>query len=108
MEHGLKLLPSRKQKLREPQESAPQSRGPDSHCNAVPEETRKMSETTAHDAIAQALETLEEAKSEPTGEVLERLTAQIAPSSKNGTFPTAGHGQNGLTVKGSSRTPKPG
>ncbi len=39
-----------------------------------------MSETTAHDAIAQALETLEEAKSEPTGgKWLERLTAQIAP-----------------------------
>ena len=39
-----------------------------------------MSETTSHDAIAQALETLEEAKSEPTGgKWLERLTAQIAP-----------------------------
>ena len=39
-----------------------------------------MSETTAHDVIAQALETLEEAKSEPTGgNWLERLTAQIAP-----------------------------
>ena len=39
-----------------------------------------MSETTAHDAIAQALETLEEAKPEPTGgKWLERLTAQIAP-----------------------------
>ena len=39
-----------------------------------------MSETTAHDPIAQALETLEEAKSEPTGgKWLERLTAQIAP-----------------------------
>ena len=39
-----------------------------------------MSETTAHDAIAQALETLEEAKSEPTGgKWLERLTAQMAP-----------------------------
>ena len=39
-----------------------------------------MSETTAHDAIAQALETLEEAKSEPTGgKWLERLTAQITP-----------------------------
>ncbi len=39
-----------------------------------------MSETTANDAIAQALETLEEAKSEPTGgKWLERLTAQIAP-----------------------------
>ena len=39
-----------------------------------------MSETTTHDAIAQALETLEEAKSEPTGgKWLERLTAQIAP-----------------------------
>ena len=38
-----------------------------------------MSETTSHDAIAQALETLEEAKSEPTGgKWLERLTAQIA------------------------------
>ena len=39
-----------------------------------------MSETTAHDEIAQALETLEEAKSEPTGgKWLERLTAQMAP-----------------------------
>ena len=39
-----------------------------------------MSETTPHDAIAQALETLEEAKSEPTGgKWLERLTAQMAP-----------------------------
>ncbi len=39
-----------------------------------------MSETNAHDVIAQALETLEEAKSEPTGgKWLERLTAQIAP-----------------------------
>ena len=39
-----------------------------------------MSVTTAHDVIAQALETLEEAKSEPTGgKWLERLTAQIAP-----------------------------
>ena len=39
-----------------------------------------MSETTAHDVIAQALETLEEAKSQPTGgKWLERLTAQIAP-----------------------------
>ena len=39
-----------------------------------------MSETTSHDAIVQALETLEEAKSEPTGgKWLERLTAQIAP-----------------------------
>ena len=39
-----------------------------------------MSETTAHDPIAQALETLEEAKSEPTGgKWLERLTADIAP-----------------------------
>ena len=43
-----------------------------------------MSETTAHDAIAQALETLEEAKSEPTrGKWLERLTAQIAPYIKD-------------------------
>ncbi len=39
-----------------------------------------MSETTAHDVIDQALETLEEAKSELTGgKWLERLTAQIAP-----------------------------
>ena len=39
-----------------------------------------MSEATEHDAIVQALETLEEAKSEPTGgKWLERLTAQIAP-----------------------------
>ena len=39
-----------------------------------------MSETTAHDVIAQALETLENAKSEPTGgKWLERLTAQMAP-----------------------------
>ena len=39
-----------------------------------------MSETTADDVIAQALETLDEAKSEPTGgKWLERLTAQIAP-----------------------------
>ena len=39
-----------------------------------------MTETTAHDAIAQALETLENAKSEPTGgKWLERLTAQMAP-----------------------------
>ena len=39
-----------------------------------------MSEKTAHDVIVQALETLEEAKSEPTGgKWLERLTAQIAP-----------------------------
>ncbi|MDE2842099.1 MAG: DEAD/DEAH box helicase family protein, partial [Chloroflexota bacterium] len=39
-----------------------------------------MSETTAHEAIAQALETLEEAKSVPTGgKWLERLTAQMAP-----------------------------
>ena len=39
-----------------------------------------MSETTSHDVIAQALETLEEAKSEPTGgKWLERLAAQIAP-----------------------------
>ena len=39
-----------------------------------------MSETTAHDVIDQALETLEEAKSERTGgKWLERLTAQIAP-----------------------------
>ena len=39
-----------------------------------------MTVTTAHDAIAQALETLEEAKSEPTrGKWLERLTAQMAP-----------------------------
>ena len=38
-----------------------------------------MSVTTAHDVIAQALETLEEAKSEPTGgKWLEQLTAQIA------------------------------
>ena len=51
-----------------------------SHCCAVREEAGNMSETTAHDAIAQALETLEEAKSEPTGgKWLERLTAQIAP-----------------------------
>ena len=39
-----------------------------------------MTVTTADDVIAQALETLEEAKSEPTGgKWLERLTAQIAP-----------------------------
>ena len=39
-----------------------------------------MTETTAQDVIAQALETLEGAKSEPTGgKWLERLTAQIAP-----------------------------
>ena len=39
-----------------------------------------MSETTAHHAIAQALETLENAKSEPTGgKWLECLTAQMAP-----------------------------
>ena len=39
-----------------------------------------MSETTAHNVIAQALKTLEEAKSQPTGgKWLERLTAQIAP-----------------------------
>ena len=39
-----------------------------------------MSEANEHDAIVQALETLEEAKSEPTGgKWLERLTAQIAP-----------------------------
>ena len=39
-----------------------------------------MSETTAHDDIAQALETLENAKLEPTrGKWLERLTAQMAP-----------------------------
>ena len=39
-----------------------------------------MSETPAHDVINQALETLEEAKSETTGgKWLERLTAQIAP-----------------------------
>ena len=39
-----------------------------------------MTVTTAHDVIAQALETLEEAKSEPTGgKWLERLTAQISP-----------------------------
>ena len=39
-----------------------------------------MTVTTTHDVIAQALETLEEAKSEPTGgKWLERLTAQIAP-----------------------------
>ena len=38
-----------------------------------------MTVTTAHDVIAQALETLEEAKSQPTGgKWLERLTAQIA------------------------------
>ena len=42
-----------------------------------------MSETTTHDVIAQALETLEEAKSEPTsGKWLERLTAQIGPYMK--------------------------
>ena len=47
-----------------------------------------MSETTAHDAIAQALETLEEAKSEPTGgKWLERLTAQIAPLIKEWDIP---------------------
>ena len=39
-----------------------------------------MDDTTTHDAIAQALETLEEANPEPTGgKWLERLTAQIAP-----------------------------
>ena len=39
-----------------------------------------MTVTTADDVIAQALETLEEAKLEPTGgKWLERLTAQIAP-----------------------------
>ena len=39
-----------------------------------------MSVTTVHDEIAQALETLENAKSEPTGgKWLERLTAQMAP-----------------------------
>ena len=80
MEHGLKMLPSRKQKLREPQESAPEGRGFGSHCNPAPEKAGKMSETTSHDVIAQALETLEEAKSQPTGgKWLERLTAQIAP-----------------------------
>ena len=42
-----------------------------------------MSETTAYDVIAQALETLDEAKSESTGgKWLERLTAQIAPCIK--------------------------
>ena len=42
-----------------------------------------MSVTSAHDVIAQALETLEEAKSEPTGgKWLEQLTAQIAPHTK--------------------------
>ena len=42
-----------------------------------------MSETNAHDVIAQALETLEEAKSQPTGgKWLERLTAQMAPHIK--------------------------
>ena len=47
-----------------------------------------MSETTAHDAIAQALETLEEAKSEPTGgKWLERLTAQMAPLIKEWDIP---------------------
>ena len=47
-----------------------------------------MSETTAHDAIAQALETLEEAKSEPTGgKWLERLTVQIAPLIKEWDIP---------------------
>ena len=64
----------------EPQGSTTEGRGCSSHCNDAPEETRKMSEITAHDVIAQALETLEEAKSEPTGgKWLERLTAQIAP-----------------------------
>ena len=43
-----------------------------------------MSETTAHDVIAQALATLEEGKSEPTrGKWLERLTAQMAPYIKD-------------------------
>ncbi len=43
-----------------------------------------MSETTAHDAIDQALATLEEGKSEPTrGKWLERLTAQMAPYIKD-------------------------
>ena len=43
-----------------------------------------MTVTTTHDVIAQALETLEEAKSEPTrGKWLERLTAQMAPYIKD-------------------------
>ena len=48
-----------------------------------------MSVTTVHDEIAQALETLEEAKSEATrGKWLERLTAQMAPlHQRMGHFP---------------------
>ena len=43
-----------------------------------------MSQTTPHDVIAQALETLEEAKPESTGgKWLERLTAQMAPYIKD-------------------------
>ena len=70
--------------LEEPLRSAPERSGFNyrhkDHHNSAPEELGKMSETTAHDAIAQALETLEEAKSERTGgKWLERLTAQMAP-----------------------------
>ena len=70
--------------LEEPLRSAPKRSGFDyrhkDHHNSAPEELGKMSVTTAHDAIGQALETLEEAKPEATGgKWLERLTAQIAP-----------------------------